>query len=271
MQLAHHVRRCLLSLGLCASGLGCSGSADLTQVRTELRSGGFNLWYPAEAGIQPGQIWYLKGTEKTEIRERPELIQVKAANVKFATLSQRVDASVSLNASFAKGTFGKAGDLQGKLDAGTVKNVTLNFGNSGVDRIVVGDLLDAQKRQQFNPEYRAALDKVRNGENGWILVVATIHTAGMTYTLDVANKTAFEANAKGAIQELLGAAVVFNWQGDNKVELVIPDNQSLVIGFAPLRRELLAKGYVPLREDMPDAEYIKAASAVTLVTPANGG
>lgn len=248
---SRHVVLCLFCLVLVFLS-GCK----LKDVQDELKEGGFDLWYPAEAGIEPGQIWHLSGNEKTEIREKPETLRIKDAQVKFATLEKKIDASASLKANIANGLLGKAGDLQAAFEAAHVKDVTLNFGNSRVQRIVVGDL--EEHESTFSAGYRGALTKVKNREPGWVLLAATVTTDGMTYTVTVEDKAKFDAQVKGAIEGLLGAGLIVNWKSNTKAELVIPNGQRLAIGFAPLRPELFSSGFVGITEDMSDEEYIKA-------------
>jgi hypothetical protein len=234
----------------------------LSDVKKELAKGGFELWYPAEANIEPGQVWFIKGDGKTEVYRRPVSLSTKEArDVRFSTLEKQVDANASLSANFAKGLLGKAATLQAELSAGTVKKVSLDFGNTQVERVIIEDLNDVEKRAKFSEDYRAGLDKVRNEQPGWVLLIATVRTSGMKYVLDVDDTAKFKANVEGAVNALLGADAKINYEGKNTVTLTIPNTQQLTIGFAPVNPELLkGAGFGRVSPQISDAELIKAVS-----------
>src|SRR6187397_985567 len=77
---------------------GC-GTTTLSDVDRELGAGAFNLWYPAEADVEPGQVWYLTKAGRTEVLKRPTALPTKVVDVKFSSLNKKVDASGALSAS----------------------------------------------------------------------------------------------------------------------------------------------------------------------------
>jgi hypothetical protein len=242
-----------------------AGCTNLYDVKKELSRGGFAMWYPPESGIEPGQIWHIQNQVKTAVRDRPAAVSFRTAQLQFATLEKEIDANASLSADFAKGALGNVGALKAKLEAGTVRNVSLNFGKSTAKRLVVGTLLDTEAAGKLTQQYRNDLAKVRAGAPDFVLIAATVDTSGMSYTLEVTNRAAFEANTQGALQGLLGAGLTLDWKSNTKVELKIPDNQTLTVGFSPMKRELLLPGLAPQTDNLSDVEFIKKVSDTAII------
>jgi len=108
---------------ICIIIIGCNSLHD---VEKELRKGGFTLWYPAESGIEPGQIWITDGTNKIIQQRRPDLLPIFGPNTaQFKTLEKNVDAKVSLDLKFNQNILGNATELATFLKMGTVKEIQI--------------------------------------------------------------------------------------------------------------------------------------------------
>ncbi len=240
-------------------GITVTGCGNLTEVRKELKAGGFGMWYPPESGVEPGQIWHIEGRVKqSSVKKPPDMyVPTKKHEAQFAQLEKKIDAKLLLSASFVNGLLGNAADLQPKLEAGTVKDVKMDFGKSKINRVWVEDLVENEA--QFSAWYQAGMQRVRNREPGWAILIATVETSGMSYTMKVTNKAAFEAKTKGVIDGLIGGNVAYKWQSDKTVKLIIPDGQQMTIGFAKLKPELLDAGFgvmAPSDRNLPIMDYL---------------
>jgi hypothetical protein len=229
------MRKTVLAMLVCVAG-GCVPT--LKDVRTELREGGFALWYPAESGVEPGQIWVTNGTEKHIRQRRPDQLALFGPNpTQFKTLSKTVDADLSLDVSFGEGVLGKAGQLAALLKSATVKEVKLDFGETRVSRLVLGDLADPNVKKQLPDGYLKDLEKVRTPVDGYILITGVVTSSGMKYTFTCDDTEQLEAKAP-EISELIKAE--FNLNVSNRTEATweIPETDVLAIGITPVCGEI---------------------------------
>ena len=107
--------------------LAVAGCNELKHVKRELNDGGFALWYPAESGVEPGQIWITNSKQKHIQQLRPDGLELFGPNTAtFKTLSKKIDADMTLDVSFGEQILGEAGELAVLLKSATVKNVKLD-------------------------------------------------------------------------------------------------------------------------------------------------
>ena len=230
------MRKVALVMLVCLAA-GCLPT--LKDVKEELREGGFALWYPAESGVEPGQIWVTNGTEKHIRQRRPHQLALFGPNpAQFRTLSRIVDADLSLDVSFGEGVLGKVGQLAALLKSATVKEVKLDFGETRVSRLILGDLGDPNVKKQLPDAYLRDLEKVRTPVDGYILITGVVTSSGMKYTFMCDDTKQFEAKAP-AISKLIEAE--FNLKVSSRTEATweIPRTDVLAIGITPACGEIV--------------------------------
>jgi hypothetical protein len=215
----------------------CSNS--LMNVRTELAKGGFALWYPAEMGIKPGQIWQIKGQTKTIICDQPPGLPIWGPyQIIFESLKKQVNAGLSLEADFGEGLLSNVGPLAAELKKSTVTSVSLDFGDTKVERLIIGLLLDEKVQAALPDFYRKCLERLGAGNRDYVLIGAVVSTAGMKYIFTCDDANSLAANAS-AIAKLLG--IDFNVKIVSKKEAVweIPEAARMAIGIQPVTGDML--------------------------------
>jgi hypothetical protein len=219
------MREAMLVMLVCVAA-GCN---DLEKVKKELEAGGFALWYPAEAGVEPGQIWATNGKQKVIQQLRPDGLKLFGPNsVQFRTLSKRVNADASLKAAFAGRILGEAEDLAVLLTSANVKNVTLDFGETNVSRVVLGDLSDPKIKEQLPEGYLKDLEKVRT-RHEYVLIAAVVTSSGMKFTFTCDDTKQLEAKVP-EIKKLIKGEFNLNVSSGTKASWEIPETNVLAIG-----------------------------------------
>ena len=62
--------RFLILLIFSAVGGGCANAP--VKFTEDMAKQGYAIWYPAESGIEPGQIWLYDGTLRAKFADRPK-------------------------------------------------------------------------------------------------------------------------------------------------------------------------------------------------------
>ncbi|MFH1371335.1 MAG: hypothetical protein ABII09_08645 [Planctomycetota bacterium] len=212
-----------------------SGCTNLTDVREELGKGGFALWYPAESGITPGQIWKITGDKKDIIQLKPDSLHTIGPNpAKFETLKKSINANISLEAKFAETILGRAGAVSAEFKRATVKSVTLEFGDTEIERLPVGQLRDGS----IPESYRTDLKKVRIALSGYVLLAAVVSTSGMKYVFKCEDATILKAHAP-EISKILNANFDLKLVSRSEAVWEIPGSKKLAIGISPMAGQML--------------------------------
>jgi hypothetical protein len=225
--------RRIVVAGLVTCAIAVAGCNTLSDVRTELGKGGFSLWYPAEGGIEAGQIWQIEGAKRIREQKKPAALEATSGAAKFETLRKSVDASSSLDLDFTNKILGEAGDMGVLLKAGTVKSVALDFGSTSIQRITLGDLRDADVISKLPAGYVTDLKKVQADDVDFVLVGAVVSAAGMKYVFKCDDTTQLQAKAPEIAKAI---AADFALKVVSKTEAVweIPASTPLVIGILPV-------------------------------------
>jgi hypothetical protein len=205
-------------------------------VKRELMEGGFTLWYPAEEGVEPGQIWITNGKEKHILQRRPDGLPLEGPKIaKFKTLKKKVEADMTLDISVGEEILGEVGELAVLLKSATVKDVDLDFGKTHVTRFVLGDLADPKIRETLSDAYLDDVVKARIREDdAYVLIDGVLTSSGMKFTFTCEDTKQLKAQAP-KISELIKAELNLEIKSDKKASWEIPETKDLVIGisFAP--------------------------------------
>jgi hypothetical protein len=209
--------------------LAVAGCNDLKDVKRELNDGGFALWYPAESGVEPGQIWITNGKQKHIQQRRPDRLALFGPNsVKFKTLSTKVEADMTLDTSVGEGILGEVGELAVLLKSATVKGVELDFGETHVTRLVLGDLSNPEIRKTLPEGYLEDLVKVQM-RPGYVLISDIVTSSGMTFTFTCEDTKQLEAKVP-EISKLIKGEFNLNVKSDKTASWEIPETDVLAIG-----------------------------------------
>lgn len=254
-------------------GLLVAGCTTLGDVKKELSEGGYVLWYPAEAGVEPGQIWQTQGNKRIKQQRKPSALSVDTALAQFKTLKKTVDATASIDLKFSNEILGKAGEMAVLMQEGTVKSVDLNFGKTEIQRITMGDLRKDSIRSQFDSGYLEDLKKVENDNIDYVLITAIVRTAGMKYVFKCEDTSKLELKAPEIAKAV---SVDFKLNIVSKTEAVweVPDSTPLVIGIIPvfgkdlgLSHEDIAKKVEAKIKAKANDETLKTVSPVPVAPP----
>jgi len=216
--------------------LAVAGCNDLKDVERELNDGGFVLWYPAESGVEPGQIWITNGKGKHILQRRPDGLPLFGpSTTQFRTLRGKVEADMTLNTSFGEEILGDAGELAVLLKSATVKDVELDFGETLVTRLVLADLRDPKIRETLPDAYLDDVVKAQTHEDdACVLIDGIVTSSGMTFTFTCEDTKKLEAKVP-EINKLIKGEFKLNFKSDREAIWEIPETNVLVIGtsFAP--------------------------------------
>mgnify|MGYP003676911031 FL=1 len=241
-----------------------TGCNTLQRVESELKKGGFTMWYPPEEDISPYDIWAFDGRGRTSIERAPEQLTPRNPNgsvIEFTTMKKEVDANILVKANVGEQLLGEVGKLKAEFETGTVRDVALDFGDTRVYRIDLGDLKLARDAGELPAGDARILTLIQNGNRDYVLLAAVVRTEGMLYKLTVEDSTKFDAGLEGAIEGVLGVDVTINVKSETEVELSIPSGTTLAIGFSRLRPKYLDPGITEVAIDTEDdLEYIRLIS-----------
>lgn len=253
-------------------GLLLSGCTTLGDVKDEMDKAGFALWYPAEAGIEAGQIWQIEGQKRIREQRKPNALEATTGKAQFETLKKSIDASTSLDLNFTNKILGNAGDMAALLKAGTVKSVELNFGDTVIQRITMGDLREQSVVSRLPSGYASDLRKVQADNADFVLIGAVVTAAGMKYIFKCEDSAQLQAKAPEIAKSV---SADFNLKVVSKTEAVweIPNTTPLVIGILPVYGKDLDLGIQQLRQQLSvklrqTDQLLKAVAHVT-VEPAS--
>jgi len=210
----------------------------LQNVKNELAKGGFVLWYPAESGIEPGQIWYIKDRKKDIKQLKPENLKIIENDAQFQSLKKEVDASISLDTQFSNKLLSQSGEMSALLKAGTVKSVSLNFGVTKIQRIITDDLAT----MKLKPAYKARLSDVENKKEGYFLIIAVVNTSGLKYVFKCDNTSSLQAKAPD-IAKSISADFNLTIISNTEATWDIPNSKVMAIGITPFSGKLTDKKY----------------------------
>jgi hypothetical protein len=157
---------------------------------------------------------------------------------KFETIKKSVNADVSLNMDFDKEILSDVGPLSAKFTEATVKSIALEFGDTKIERLPIGQLRDKSIISKLPESYRQDLEKVRLDPAKYMLLAAVVYTSGMNYIFKCEDTSKLQAITP-AISEIINAN--FNLEIVSKTQAIwkIPSSQNLAIGISPVAGNML--------------------------------
>jgi hypothetical protein len=237
VRLAHMTKPTFFLIAAMLILSGCATPNTIGTVKEELLKGGFALVYPAQEGIEPGQIWSRNMTQLDQ--RRPEALKDgQSGNVQFESIKTSVDAGATLDMEFGGTAAVNSSELAVGLKLASVKNVNLDFGETSIKRIVIGDLRDDAIRKNLPAGYVEALSKVQNENGSLSVITGVLYAKGMTYTFDFDNKSNFNA-AIPRLEIIIKSAADIHYVSNTKAVWKISGDKPLAIGISPLSGKLL--------------------------------
>ncbi len=225
----------------------------MSSVRHDLASSGYVMWYPAEAGIEPGQIWLYDGTLRKKFADKPAAL---SAATETATIDSRHwahygEVESSFEPLFTNSTISKAGPLAAELHAATVYGGTIQFGQPRIVSLPA-DSLSAENATKVGTGYARAVELVREGRPGLHLVASVVQVDRVTYTLKCEDpyllvrqvprlRSLVEADIDVQVLDTHAATLTFRPK---------PGSQGLVIGVLPVRGDAVDKPVADARRTM---------------------
>jgi hypothetical protein len=239
--------------------VGCKG--DLSAGRPQVELSGWQLLYPAQAGVEPGEIWYTDSTgARHTVYKKPQKLPVSPPSpVFYATQGKTIDYGAVLSGGL---TISKSSSLTAKLQAGTVKSFKLDYGRTRTVRIVLGDLDTLANDPKTDAGYLRALEAVRQGESGYYLIDSILLASNLEYTATVADTNIFQAVIP-AVTKFLGGKADAHYVGTNTVKWVLPKEEEAVIGINVMGRNL--------DRVLPAFRFVQMADSVGTIRPYQTG
>lgn len=230
---------------------GCT--RPMSAVRHDLATQGYVMWYPAEAGIEPGQIWLYDGTLRKKFADKPAemSIEVNASTINSRQWAHYAEVDSSFEPVFTNSTISKAGPLAAELHAATVYSGTIQFGSPRVISLSA-DSLSPENLSKLGPGYTRAIELVREGRPGLHLVGSVVVVDRVTYTLNCEDPYLLVRQST-RIRSLVAADMdveVLDAHGARLTFRPKSGTQGLVIGVLPIRGNTLEKPIADARRAM---------------------
>jgi hypothetical protein len=255
---ARHAARGLAAAILALSA-GCVGGGSAMESR--LAEGGYALWYPAEAGIEPGQVWLQDGALRAKLADRPAALPVAAADAPAAVRdgSRYVRVRDALDPEFTKTQMSKAGPFSAELYAGSVRDGTVRYGEPTVASVSAADLAAAAgPSAPFGTGYAKAVEMARDGRPGVLLVASVVRVPEVVFTLECLDPNLLVSRLP-RLRAITDARVDVQVVEANYARLTLrppPGSPGLVVGLLPVRGERLdAPAEAARRAFAADARY----------------
>lgn len=231
--------------------LWCIGCASpLHELRSELRSGGWDLWYPAEAEVEPGDIWGFSNGRRDLIAKRPAAIKLLSERpVAFRAIASRIDVTTDVQGGTRLGPLSRD-SASGAILSKSAKAVELDFGSTSVIRVALEEF--AVSRTDLPQEYSRALAEIRKGSTDKTLITSVVRTKGLKYIVTASRE--FDARiAADAIAMDLKAKVGVSMSENDKYIFTIDEGQALAIGAGELASSMFLRDPMPERGESGSA------------------
>lgn len=228
--------RVLTILAIFASA-GLSGCAQNTAtVVRRTAVAGYAIWYPAESGIEPGQVWLYDGTLESKFADRPSAVAMSSDPIDI-NLHRKNDIKGTLKSDFTEAAISNAGPFSAELWAGSVRSGTYIYGPTQTKNIDLANVY--ANRAKYGPAYATALQLVRDDKPGVVLIASVVQTQWVDYTLMCEDPYKL-IDRLPRIRNMVHAEIDAKVTDVNQVKLrLTPVKGWLTIGVTPVRGQTL--------------------------------
>lgn len=193
----------LLALTACSSNApSTSFAADTQQRLGSTLPNGYNLWYPAQVGVKPGQIWTISDRGPQLLHDAPEALPVRTDDAVFASSSKATldGRSVGVAAGFSAVAGGA------KLSWEDFDSVAIDLSGAQVVALTLQDLTD-QTLLDANREWSKALLDIARGDTSKFLISAAVTTKSLNYLVETRaeRQTSAAAGPPGLLARVEGS------------------------------------------------------------------
>lgn len=201
-------------------------------MRDSLTEAGFEIWYPAEAEVEPGQVWELQGPVRQRIEPRPQKVgNTKPARIDFVSTKESQEFKSKLNADLAELLRGE-GQIAADFRKATVRKVSMDFGDAKIIRLSS----TTQIAQTGVKAYDDEVNKIASGKSKHSILAAVVQSPSLVYELQVDDIAEFKANASPIRNLLAGEGTAESIDG-KQVKWVVkatPNEEARIIAASRL-------------------------------------
>lgn len=206
------------------------------------------MWYPAEAGIEPGQIWLYDGTLRRKFADKPATLatNLEPAVIDDRNWSQYGEVETSFRPEFTNSTISKAGPFGSELYAATVRKGTVKFSQPRVVSLNLPDL-SSDASVTHGSGYTRAIELAREGRPGLHVVASVVQVDRAIYMLYCEDPHQLVRRLP-RLRELTNAQIDVEVVDNHYARMTCKPPEGaggLVLGVLPLRGEALDR---PLAE-----------------------
>jgi hypothetical protein len=199
--------------------------------------GGYAIWYPAESGIEPGQIWLYDGTLRAKFADRAAKLSPIQRQPVDLDLKRPNELKGTLSSTFTEAAISKAGPFSAELYAGSAREGSFTFGPMETVSIEIGDSLLKNAEAKYGPAYAKALRMVREETPGLVLIASVVQVPWVDYTL-ICEDPFQVIDRLPRVRDLVHARIDANVVDERKLHLrLTPITGMLTIGVTPVRGE----------------------------------
>lgn len=249
------VRAAMLLVFACTFAPLVAGCArpTLRNVTDGLAAQGYAIWFPAETGVEPGQIWLYDGTLRSKFADRPVALPLNQhGGPAIDVLERRADATGVLSSEFTSAVLSEASPFGAELVAGTARRGTVTFeGPVDATSVDFGQALSGNDQARFGTGYAKALELVREDTPGLVLVLSTLRVSRMELTL--------YCDDPFKVVERLPRVRTFV---DAHVDATVLDRNYVRVTLTPTLGQRLTLGITPVRGFRAEQPTSQAQAAV---------
>ncbi|HEX8915780.1 MAG TPA: hypothetical protein VF796_25725 [Humisphaera sp.] len=221
---------------------GCT-STDPAPLKQVAR-GGFLAWYPAQAGIRPGQVYLYDSALREKFAEAPSAIGVKPAfeGADEATTAElgRIPLTVALTTDYAQQTMSRSGPFSAELVAAGVTGGTATYGTGRVIEVAAADVAGVLANPTAESAgYARAVQLARESKPGVLMIGAVVVVPEVVYTLDCVDPNRVVAQLP-RLQGLTDAVITAEAISEKQAKLTLrppAGRDGLVVAVLPVRGE----------------------------------
>jgi hypothetical protein len=227
-----------LILAIAAMFVAASGCATEPSLPHDLAHDGYLYWFPAESTIEPGDVYLYDSAVRGKFAGRPPSVVVSAPQpTKVEVESLPTSLRSRLDPDTIKRSISKAGPFSAELHAGTATGGEISYGPTTVRSISTTDLQMLAENPQADTGYARAVQLVRDGKPGLMLVASVLTVPEVVMTINCTDPNQLVSRLP-QFRQFTDAMIEIKVLDIHRAELTMrpPAGRSgLVVGIQPVR------------------------------------
>lgn len=221
------------------SALGCAkqgelSSRTLNQVADELGRAGLEILYPAQTGVEPGQVYISSGDRPLSQAwsPRPGALSTRSGRASFIELSN--DSRYEFRAASSSRILGE--EISVALDQNRITEFGLSFGAPTLVTFYGTDLLTLTLT---NPELRSQIEHFLDSPD-LVMIGSTLQTSSIAVSLKSQDASKAQA-VLPKLAEVFDSELNVTKSGEAQAQWEISDGRSMTIAYRLFPKETLRR------------------------------